>query len=228
MHSFIHACIGLIFNSCIYLCVFAYASHTFPSVYHLPARCVCMCIFCLRVSFRGHSGCFYPDRYNTFLYKLKKKKAVVHPATELSFRLHWGLVPCYAYLKASQAARPPWRGSKHSLTPWLTSNLHIPSLTCPCFHRSRLETEARGVKSLRLVMRSSAAALIFMHLTNKSQGFFSLSKDMSGNPILEVSQRSHRGIFTPQPTAGPDPVFPETFAEVWKLLWLDFNPEKLS
>lgn len=228
MHSFIHACIGLIFNSCIYLCVFAYASHTFPSVYHLPARCVCMCIFCLRVSFRGHSGCFYPDRYNTFLYKLKKKKSVVHPATELSFRLHWGLVPCYAYLKASQAARPPWTGSKHSLTPWLTSNLHIPSLTCPCFHRSRLETEARGVKSLRLVMRSSAAALIFMHLTNKSQGFFSLSKDMSGNPILEVSQSSHRGIFTPQPTAGPDPVFLETFAEVWKLLWLDFNPEKLS
>lgn len=121
----------------------------------LPHISVClssarkMCIFCLRVSFRGHSGCFYPDRYNTFLYKLKKKKAVVHRATELPFRLHWGLVPCYAYLKASQAARPPWRGSKHSLTPWLTSNPHIPSLTCPCFHRSRLETEARGVKSLR-------------------------------------------------------------------------------
>lgn len=40
IHSYMHACIGLIFNSCIYLCVFAYASHTFPSVYHLPARCV--------------------------------------------------------------------------------------------------------------------------------------------------------------------------------------------
>lgn len=51
---------------------------------------------------------------------------------------------------------------------------------------------------------------------------------MFGNPILEVSQSSRRGIFTPQPTAGPDPIFPESFAEVWKLLSLDFNPEKLS
>lgn len=138
IHSYMHARIGLIFNLCIYLCAFAYASHTFPSVYHLPARCVCMCMFCLRVS--GHSGCFYPDRYNTFLYKLKKKKAVVHPVTELPFRLHWGLVPCYAYLKASQAARPPWRGSKHSLTPWLTSNPYIPSLTCPDWSTSEVVT----------------------------------------------------------------------------------------
>lgn len=173
IHSFIHACIGPVFNLCIYLCVFLLMPPTHFRLFIICLQDVYACV--CSVSFRGHPGCFYPDRYNTFLYMLKKKKAIVHPATELPFRLYWGLVPCYAYLKASQAARPPWRGSKHSLTPWLTSNPHIPSLTCPCFHRSRIETDAGGVKSLHLVMSSSAVTLIFMHLTNKSQGLFSLS-----------------------------------------------------